>query len=108
MAQSKKNIPESRRAKIRPAKTPEERENQIISLTMDLVERRIKDGSASSQELVHFLKLGSSRNSAEVEKLRRENELLAAKAQQIESAKQTEALYQSALEALKEYKPSDG
>ena len=108
MAQPKKNIPENKRARIRPAKTPEERENQIISLTMDLVERRIKDGSASSQELVHFLKLGSSRNSAEVEKLRRENELLAARSQQIESTKQTEELYKSALEALKEYKPSDG
>lgn len=107
MAQSKKNAPQQRRVTKRPARTPEERENQLISIAMDLAERRILDGSASSQEITHFLKLGTQRNALELEKLARENDLLAAKAEQIKSAKKTEELYDSALQALRSYKGTD-
>ena len=62
--------------KIRPALTPEARENQLIALAVDLVEQRLLDGTASSQETTHFLKLGSMRNRLEMEKLEEENRLL--------------------------------
>lgn len=64
----KKQSDTSSGKKIRPALTPEARENQLISLAVDLVEQRLLDGTASAQEVTHFLKLGSMR-----EKLEREN-----------------------------------
>lgn len=108
MARTSKNTPQSKRATKRPATNPTERENQLVSMAFDLVEQRIQEGSASSQELVHFLKLGSTRNALEMEKIHRENQLLEVKAQQIESSKQTEEMYTNALDALKSYRGSDG
>lgn len=93
-----------RRAQRRPAKTPEERESQLVSMAMDLAESRIREGTASAQELTHFLKLGTTRNQLEQEKLMRENKLLEAKAEQIESGQRTEELYSEALSALRSYK----
>jgi len=89
--------------KIRPAITPEARENQLISLAIDLVEQRLIDGTASSQETTHFLKLGSSKAMLEKEKLAKENELLKAKTEALESAKEVEKLYKEALKAMREY-----
>lgn len=89
--------------KIRPAITPEARENQLISLAIDLVEQRLIDGTASSQETTHFLKLGSSKAMLEKEKLAKENELLRAKTEALESAKEVEKLYKDALKAMREY-----
>ena len=62
--------------KVRPALNPEARENQLIALAVDLVEQRLLDGTASSQETTHFLKLGSMKNQLEMEKLREENTAL--------------------------------
>ena len=89
--------------KIRPALTPEARENQLISLAVDLVEQRLLDGSASSQETTHFLKLGSMKNQLEMEKLREENKLLKAKTESIQSAKRVEELYAEAINAMRRY-----
>lgn len=89
--------------KVRPALTPEARENQLISLAVDLVEQRLIDGTASSQETTHFLKLGSTKNKLEMEKMRLENELTKAKTEAVESAKNVEALYKEALDAMKNY-----
>ena len=75
--------------KIRPALTPEARENQLIALAVDLVEQRLLDGTASSQETTHFLKLGSMRNRLEMEKLEEENRLLKAKTESIQSQKKS-------------------
>lgn len=89
--------------KIRPALTPEARENQLIALATDLVEKRLLDGSASSQETTHFLKLGSTKNRLESEKLQEENKLLRAKTESIQSQKNIEELYTQAINAMRNY-----
>lgn len=86
--------------KIRPSLTPEARENQMISLAMDLVEQRLIDGTASSQETTHFLKLGTAKEKLERERLEKENELLKAKTDAIKSAERTEELYKKAIKAM--------
>ena len=89
--------------KIRPALTPEARENQLIALAVDLVEQRLLDGTASSQETTHFLKLGSTRNRLEMEKLKEENRLLKAKTESIQSQKKSEELFLEAINAFRSY-----
>lgn len=89
--------------KIRPALTPEARENQLISLAVDLVEQRLLNGTASSQETTHFLKLGSMKNRLEMQKLQEENKLLQAKTDAMKSAKRIEELYSEAISAMRDY-----
>ena len=78
---------------MRPALTPEARENQMISLAMDLVEKRIREGTASSAETTHFLKLATSKTMLEKQKLEEENKLLRAKTEAINAAKDNEELW---------------
>lgn len=87
----------------KPPTTPEARENQMISLATDLAEEQIRSGSASSQVITHFLKLGSSRERVEQQKLEHENELLAVKRQVMESQKRMEETYTNALNAMRSY-----
>ena len=89
--------------KIRPALTPEARENQLIALAIDRAEQQLLDGTASSQVITHYLKLGSTKERLEREKLERENELLRAKAESIQSAQRIEELYNNALYAMRSY-----
>lgn len=89
--------------KIRPATNPEAREKQLIALAVDLVEQRLLDGTASSQETTHFLKLGSMKNRLEMEKLQEENRLLQAKTEALQSAKRVEELYSEAISAMRRY-----
>lgn len=89
--------------KLKPALTPESKENQMISLAMDLVEQRLRDGTASSQETTHFLKLASPRAKLEQERLMRENELLAAKTKALADAEEIKVLYEEALKAMRRY-----
>jgi hypothetical protein len=89
--------------KLRPALTPEARENQMAALAMDLVEQRLRDGTASSQETTHFLKLVSSKAKLEQEKLRLDNELTAAKTKAIADAAEIKILYEDALKAMRRY-----
>lgn len=86
-----------------PAKTLEGREDQLIAAAMDLVERRIAEGTASAQETVHFLKLGSVRNQLEQSKLKAENDMLLARVKEMESRQSSEGLYAEALAAFKGY-----
>jgi hypothetical protein len=86
-----------------PASTPEGRENQIASLAYDEVERQIRSGEASSQVLTHFLKVGSTRERLEQERLMKEVELMARKAESMESAKRVEELYEEAISAMRNY-----
>jgi hypothetical protein len=86
-----------------PATTLEGREDQLIAAAMDLVERRISEGSASAQETVHFLKLGSVRNQLEQNKLKAENDMLSARVKDMESRQSSEGLYAKALAAFKGY-----
>ena len=103
MPRNKKTVNLNPEKRIRPALTPEARENQLIALAVDLVQQRLIDGSASSQETTHFLKLGSMKNQLEMEKLREENKLLKAKTESIQSAKRVEELYAEAINAMRRY-----
>ena len=94
--------------KMRPALTPEARENQLIALAVDLVEQRLLDGTASSQETTHFLKLGSSKNRLELEKLEEENKLLRARTESLQSQKRVEELYTNALNSMRRYAGQGG
>lgn len=89
--------------KRRPALTPETRENQLIAMAMDLVEQRLADGTASSQETTHFLKLGSPKARLEREKLENENALLRAKTEAIENEKNMAEMYAKAIQAMQRY-----
>lgn len=91
-----------------PALTPEGRENQLISLAIDLAEKQLSEGTASSQVITHYLKLGSTKEMLEKEKLEKENELLKAKTESIQSAKRVEELYKAALNAMKRYSGQSG
>lgn len=87
----------------RPAATPEQRENQMVALAVDLAEKQLREGTASAQVINHYLRLGTSRERLEQEKLRRENELLEARADAIASAARMEELYTVAIEAMRKY-----
>ena len=87
-----------------PAKTPEERESMLISMAMDRAEQQIADGSASSQILTHFAKLGSSRERLEQERLRNENEVLRKKVETMEAAVDLKNLMEEALSSFKGYR----
>jgi len=86
-----------------PGKTLEAREKQLIRLAYDLVEERIKKKTATSQEVTLFIKAGSVQAQLEKEKLKRENDLLKAKAESLESQKNVEKLYAEAMKAFRTY-----
>lgn len=86
-----------------PARTPEARENQLIALAMDLVEKRLRNGTATSQETTHFLRLATVNSKLEREILERQKDLITAKTEALKSQKRTEELYANALEAMRSY-----
>lgn len=88
---------------MRPAIDPENREQQLISLAVDLVEQRLRDGTASAQETVHYLKLASSKTKVDLERAKLENELIRAKTQSIKDQADMKVLYKDAIEAMKRY-----
>lgn len=89
--------------KMRPALTPEAREGQLIALATDLVEQRLRDGTATSQEVVSVLRLGSLRERLERERLENENILLRAKTKALESQARVEELYANVIKAMQRY-----
>jgi hypothetical protein len=96
--------PEVQRKPRRPAATTAEaRERQLIAQANDLAERQIRQGNASAAVITHFLKLGSTREKYERERLENENQLLRAKVDQLASAKNVEQLYSEALQAMRAY-----
>lgn len=86
-----------------PAITPEEKDNQMISLATDLVERRLREGTASSQEIVYYLKLGSQKEKLEKQILERQRDLMEAKTASLQSAQRIEALFDEAMKMFKVY-----
>ena len=92
-----------RTRKLRPALTPEAREKQMMSLAMDCAEQQLRDGTASSQVICHFLKLASSKEKLEKERLEEENKLLRAKAEALKSAETSEEMYRNAIKAFTKY-----
>lgn len=89
--------------KFAPAITNEERENQLISLAMDLAEKQLREGTASAQVIAHYLRLGTQKDRLEREMLEEKNKLLAAKTEAIKAAERTEQLYAEAIAAFKDY-----
>lgn len=96
---------ESNKVKRRqaPGRTIESRENQLISLAVELAARQIRNGTASSQVITHFLKLGSTQALLEKAKLERENQLLQAKTENLQSQQRVEELYSNAMKAFRTY-----
>ena len=93
----------TKRSLGRPALSPEARDNQLISLTIDLVEQQLRDGTASPTIVAHYLKLGSSKERLERERLERENELLRAKVETLRSSQRSDEMYEKALKAMRSY-----
>jgi hypothetical protein len=94
------------RSDARPALTPEARESQLIALAYDLVEQRLRDGTATSQETTHFLKMGSPKERKDREIQDEEIKLLRAKTENLQSARRIEELMSNALAAMKSYSPT--
>lgn len=89
--------------KRRPALSPEARENQLISLAVDLAEKQLQEGTASSQVITHYLKLGSTKERIEREILEKQKELITARTESLQSAKKVEELYENAINAMRNY-----
>lgn len=90
-----------------PAYTPEAREAQLCALAVDRAEQQLRDGTASSQVITHYLKLAGQRERLERERLEEENKLLRAKTQAIEAEKRNEELFQKVIEAMRSYSGND-
>lgn len=103
MARRVRTNSEPSRSPRPPATTPDGRETQLISLAVDMAERQLLDGTASAQVITHFLKLGSSRERLEQERLTSEVELMRIKQETLASEARTEALYKNALDAMRTY-----
>lgn len=89
--------------RIRPALSPEARENQLIALAIDRAEQQLIDGTASSQVITHFLKLATAKAQLEKEKLTMETKLLEAKTENLQSMARMEEMYADAIAAMREY-----
>lgn len=107
MAVSRKDEEPKQRRRA-PATTPEARENQLIALAIDLAEKQLEKGTASSQVISHYLKLGSTKERLEKEILEKQKELITAKTEAIQSAKRVEELYKNALDAMRSYSGRGG
>ena len=94
--------------KSRPAISTVNRENQLIAEAMDCAEEQLRNRTASSQVITHFLKLGTVKAELELEKLRKENALLEAKKESLDSAQRSEELYKNALNAMRMYSGQGG
>lgn len=90
--------------KRRPATTPEARENQLIALAVDLAEKQLMEGTASSQVITHYLKLGSTKERIEKEILEKQKDLIEAKTEALKSARRVEELYSDAIKAFGIYR----
>ena len=98
---------DSMKKKQRPATTPEARENQLISLAVDLAEKQLIEGTATSQVITHYLKLGSTKAKLEEDILKKQRDLMEAKTEALKSAKRVEELYADALNAMRHYSGND-
>ena len=103
MAKAKSSQSSGNTRPMRPALTPEARQNQLIALATDLVEKRLIEGTASSQETTHFLKLATQEAKLKVKILEKQEELISAKTESIKSSQRTEELYRDAIIAMRKY-----
>lgn len=99
-----KSISSSKSSKdIRKPEILENVENQCVALALDLVRQRLIDGTASSQETTHFLKMASRESQLKLEMMELEKQLVAAKTDKIKSEERSEQMYQDAINAMRNY-----
>lgn len=103
MAKVKTVSSSNKKSSLRPALTEEARENQLIYLATNLAEQQLRDGTASSQVITHYLKLGTAKEKLERDILEKNKELLVAKTEMLKSQKKTEELYSNAIAAMRRY-----
>lgn len=104
MANTKKSVSSSEtQRRNRPALTPEAREQQMIAYAVNLAEKQLREGTASSQVITHYLKLGTTKERIEKEILERQRDLISAKTEALQSAKKMEEMYAEALNAMRRY-----
>ena len=103
MPKAKVNDPNKPVKRVRPALTDESIETQMIGMAYDLVRQRLLDGTASSQETTHFLKLGTEKARLENKLLAAQAEMALAKKEALQSQKRTEELFADAIKAFKSY-----
>lgn len=94
---------EKKKTEHRRATTLEGREQQLVALAVDRAEQQLRDGTASAQVITHYLKLGSTREILEQQKMERENKLLEARVEQLASSQRMEVLYGDAITAMRKY-----
>ena len=104
MRKKEKDLDSPKKRRQRPAMSVEARENQLISLAVDLAEKQLREGTASSQVITHYLKLGSTRERIEKEILEKQRDMIEAKTEALHSQKRIEELYSNALEAMRSYR----
>lgn len=107
MAKVSKTPSATPKRKLNPATTLEDRENQLIALAYDVAEERLRDGTATSQEVTHFLKLGSTKDRIEKEILERQKDLITAKTEALQSQKRLEEMFTNAMAAFRTYSGSN-
>lgn len=90
-----------------PARSAEARENQLIAAAVDLAEKQLMEGTASPSVITHFLKLASTKQQLEIEKLKSETEYLRARAESVQSSQRSEELYAEAIAAMRRYNGSE-
>lgn len=107
LAKRANNTNETSKKKMRPATTPEAREQQLIALAVDLAEKQLIEGTASSQVISHFLKLATEKERLEREILQSKRELMKAQTENLQAAKRMEELYANAIKAMQHYSGHD-
>lgn len=107
MAKVTKKAEETSQKRRRPALSPEARENQLVSLAINLAEKQLREGTASTQVITHYLRIGSMKEQKEREKLEEDIKLLRAKTEAYEMAKDLKEVYSEALAAMKKYSGND-
>lgn len=97
----------SKSRKRKPPRTIEDAENYNIALATELARQQLENGTASSQVITHYLKIGSTKERDERELRQQQLELMSAKTGAIKSAQTTEELYANAIEAMRRYSPDN-
>ena len=103
MAKVKSTTAPEQPQKSMKATTPEARENQLIYLATELAEKQLREGTASSQVITHYLKLGSTKERLEKDILEKQKELISAKTKALADASDMKELYAEAIKAMRRY-----
>ena len=90
----------------RPLLDPDARERMLVGLAVDLAEKQLRDGTAAPSTLNHYLKLATKREHLERAVLEKQQKLLQAKVEALDSSHDAKEMYEAAISAMKSYAPS--